>query len=154
MTDLLAAGVNVSIGTDGAASNNDLDMFDELRTAALLAKGLSGDPCVVDAVTALDLVTINAARALGMEHEIGSVEVGKQADLCALDLACARTQPVHHVISQLVYSAASGQVSDVWVAGRQLVKSGELTLMDEARILSEAAAWAVGKLPETHQVRE
>jgi len=154
LTDLLAAGVNVSIGTDGAASNNDLDMFDELRTAALLAKGLSGDPCVVDAVTALDLVTINAARALGMEHEIGSVEVGKQADLCALDLACARTQPVHHVISQLVYSAASGQVSDVWVAGRQLVKSGELTLMDEARILSEAAAWAVGKLPETHQVRE
>lgn len=142
LADLVEAGVNVGIGTDGAASNNDQDLLEEVRMAALLAKGVSGDPCAVAAEQALELVTINAARALGLEAEIGSIEPGKQADLCAVDLDHPRTQPVHHVISQLIYSVASGQVSDVWVAGHRLLRDGALTRMDESEVLHRAKAWA------------
>lgn len=144
LADLLGAGVNVAIGTDSAASNNDLDLLDELRTAALLAKGLSGDPCVVDAETALELATINGARALGLEQRIGSIERGKQADFCAINLDYPRTQPVHHVISQVVYSAASSQVSDVWVSGKRLLENGVLKQMDENQLLKRVASWAAG----------
>jgi len=143
LKDLLTAGVNVSIGTDGAAANNDLDVLEELRTATLLAKGASNDPCAVDSITALDLVTINAARALGQENNLGSIEVGKFADLCALDLYHARTQPVHNVISQVVYAAAASQVSDVWVDGNRLLAAGQVISMDEEAVLQKAAGWAV-----------
>ncbi len=142
IADLLEVGVNVSVGTDGAACNNDLDLIDELRTAALLAKGVASDPLVANAEVSLDMITINAARALGLESDLGSIEEGKIADLCALDLAHPRTQPLHHVISQLVYAAASSQVSDVWVAGRRLLKGSELTTMDEAEILNKAEMWS------------
>ncbi len=138
---LLAAGVNVALGTDGAASNNDLDLLGELRTAALLAKGFSGDPEALDAWQAIDLLTLNGARALGRETELGTLEIGKLADLCAIDLAFPQTQPVHHVPSQVVYSAASSQVSDVWVAGRRLLSSGRLTTLDLDDILANAEAW-------------
>ena len=87
------------------------------------------------------MMTINGARALGLEHTIGSIERGKQADLCALDLSAPRTQPLHHVVSQLVYAAASGQVSDVWIAGRRLLNSGQLTTIDESETLHAAANW-------------
>jgi 5-methylthioadenosine/S-adenosylhomocysteine deaminase len=142
VADLVASGVNVCIGTDGAAANNDLDMWDEMRTAALLAKGVANDPKALDAVTALDAATINGAKALGLEAEIGSVEEGKMADLCAIDLSHPRTQPVHHVISQLVYAVASNQVTDVWVAGNRLLDNGELTTIDEQRVLSNAQEWS------------
>lgn len=138
---LLQSGVNVSIGTDGAASNNNLDLLGELRTAALLAKGASGDPTALPAQQALELVTINAAQALGLEHEIGSIEAGKQADLCALDLDHPETQPLHHVVSQVVYSASSRQVSDVWVAGRRLLEQGRLTTIDLDKVLAQAGEW-------------
>lgn len=141
VTDLLAAGVNVSVGTDGAASNNNLDLLGEVRTAALLAKGTSGDPCAVEAGVALELVTINAARALGLEDEIGSIEPGKSADLCAIDLRAPETQPLHNVVSQLVYAASSRQVSDVWVAGRRLLDEGELTTIDLERVTAQADTW-------------
>lgn len=138
---LLDAGVNVSVGTDGAASNNNLDLLGELRTAALLAKGASGDPCALPATQALELVTISAARALGLDREIGSIEVGKQADLCAIDLAQPETQPLHSVVSQVVYAASSRQVSDVWVAGRRLLDEGRLTSIDLGEVLALAEDW-------------
>jgi 5-methylthioadenosine/S-adenosylhomocysteine deaminase len=124
---MLAAGINVAIGTDGAASNNDLDLLGETRTAALIAKGFSGDPKSLDAWQALELMTLNGARGLGMENELGTIETGKWADLCAIDLDAPATQPVHHAHSQVIYSAAASQVTDVWVAGKRLLHDGVIT---------------------------
>lgn len=138
---LLAAGINVALGTDGAASNNDLDMFGEMRTAALLGKAVAGDAAAVPAGMALAMATLNGARALGLGDDIGSLVPGKLADLIAVDLDAPATQPVHHVISQLVYSASRDQVRDVWVAGQQLLDDGRITRMDEADVLARAAAW-------------
>jgi 5-methylthioadenosine/S-adenosylhomocysteine deaminase len=135
------AGVNVSLGTDGAGSNNDLDMFGEMRTAALLAKGFSEDATVISAADALAMATINGARALGMEDKIGSLTSGKAADLACVDLSVPACQPVHHPISQLVYSVSRDQVSDVWVAGQPLLENHRLTVDNEAEILGRAAAW-------------
>lgn len=142
LKDLLQAGVNVSLGTDGAAANNDLDLLAELQTASLLAKGATRDPCAIDSMAALDLVTICAARALGREDCLGSIEPGKQADMCALDLNHARTQPVHNVISQIVYAASGSQVTDVWIAGRRVLKDSRMISMDEEAILAKAERWA------------
>jgi 5-methylthioadenosine/S-adenosylhomocysteine deaminase len=138
---LIDAGVNVAIGTDGAASNNDLDMFGEMRSAALLAKGVSGSPTSVPAHCALEMATINGARAMGLDEVIGSIEVGKFADLVAVDLSEPRTQPLYDAVAQLVYSAASSQVSDVWIAGRRVLRDGELTTHDSQQILSNAKTW-------------
>jgi len=138
---LLAAGVNVALGTDGAASNNDLDMLGEMRTAALLAKGVSGDASAVPAEAALEMATLGGARALGLGDAIGSLVPGKWADLTALDLTAAATQPVHHVVSTLVYSAGRENVTDVWVAGRRLVHDRALTAMNVAAVLERAEAW-------------
>lgn len=138
---LVERGVNVCIGTDGAASNNTLDMFAEMRLTALLAKGLSSNPEAVPAEQALAMATLNAARALGLDEQIGSLEAGKQADLIAVALDRIETLPVHHVCSQLVYATGRNQVTDVWVAGRPLVKDGKLTSLDTDRIRSEASTW-------------
>ncbi|HEV2212966.1 MAG TPA: amidohydrolase family protein, partial [Gammaproteobacteria bacterium] len=138
---LLKAGVNVALGTDGAASNNDLDMLGELHTAALLAKGVAGDAAALPAATALGMATLNGARALGLEKDIGSLTPGKWADLTAVDLAAPETQPVYDVISTLVYAADRRQVSDVWVAGKRLLQDRELTQMDGEAILQRAADW-------------
>ncbi|MEN8167152.1 MAG: TRZ/ATZ family hydrolase [Pseudomonadota bacterium] len=138
---LQRAGVNVALGTDGAASNNDLDMFSEMRTAALLAKGVARDASALPAAHALSMATINGARALGLADEIGSLEIGKSADLLAVDLNSLHTQPVYHPISQLVYATGHEQVSHVWVAGRQLVNRGELTTLDRQEILARTADW-------------
>ena len=143
VADLLSASVNVAIGTDGAASNNNLDLLSEAQTAALLAKGLSANPCAMDAYTTLEMLTINGARALNMEAAIGSIEVGKQADLVALDLYAPETQPVHNVVSQLIYAASSRQFTDAWVAGRALLRSGELTTIDLPDVLRAADTWRV-----------
>jgi 5-methylthioadenosine/S-adenosylhomocysteine deaminase len=138
---LIEAGVNVALGTDGAASNNDLDMFAEAQTAALLAKGISGDAQAVNAFQVLEMMTINGARVLGQGDRIGSIEKGKQADLCAVDLSAPETQPLHHVVSQLIYAASRRQVSDVWVAGRRLLDSGVLTSLDLDAVIRSARKW-------------
>jgi 5-methylthioadenosine/S-adenosylhomocysteine deaminase len=116
-------------------------MFAETRLAALLAKGASGDPEAVPAERALSMATIHGARALGQEDRFGSIEVGKRADLAAVDLAAMETAPVHHVVSQLVYAATRRQVSDVWIDGRRVLEAGELTTLDAERTAREAAQW-------------
>jgi 5-methylthioadenosine/S-adenosylhomocysteine deaminase len=138
---LLRAGVNVALGTDGAASNNDLDMFGEMRSATLLAKAVAADARALPASTALRMATLNGARALGRDQEIGSLEVGKAADVVAVDLGDIETQPLSHPISQLVYAAGRDKVTDVWVAGRQLLKERRLTTLDEAAVLARARHW-------------
>lgn len=141
LAELLSSGVIVALGTDGAASNNDLDVLAEGQTAALLAKGITGDAKAVDASQVLDMLTINGAHALGLEESIGSIEPGKQADLCALDLSAPETQPLHHVVSQLVYSASRRQFTDVWVAGNRLLCNSELTTIDLGAVLESAQKW-------------
>ncbi|MCF1181837.1 TRZ/ATZ family hydrolase [Marichromatium gracile] len=138
---LLDAGVNVALGTDGAASNNDLSMLGEMRTAALLAKGVSGSAAAVPASAALRMATINGARALGLDDEIGSLETGKAADIVAIDLGDAHTQPVYHPTSQLVYAASSHQVRQVWINGRQVLRDGAPTLIDTADTFARARTW-------------
>ena len=138
---LLAAGVNVGIGTDGAASNNDLSMLSEIRTAALLAKGLSGDAASVPASAALRLATLGGATAIGWEDEIGTLEVGKAADVVAIDLSEIETQPVYDPISQIVYAAQGRQVSDVWIGGRLMLRRGNLLTLDPAELSEIAHQW-------------
>jgi 5-methylthioadenosine/S-adenosylhomocysteine deaminase len=139
---LHAAGVNVALGTDGAASNNDLDMLGELRTAALLAKGAAGDASAVPAHAALEMATLGGARALNLDEEIGSLVKGKSADFLAIDLARPATQPVYHLLSQLVYAACRDQITDVYVAGRALMRAGRLLTIDETAVFAKAGEWA------------
>jgi 5-methylthioadenosine/S-adenosylhomocysteine deaminase len=139
---LLQAGVNVAIGTDGAASNNDLDLFGELRTAALLAKGVSGSATALPAHAALHMATLAGAKALGLEEQIGSLKPGKAADFIAVDLAQSNTQPVYNVLSHLAYAVNSRQVTDVFVAGKRLLSSGVLTTLDTVALHAKAHEWA------------
>jgi len=141
VANLIDGGINVALGTDGAASNNDLDMLGEMRTAALLAKGVAGDAAVLSAPAALSMATINGARALGLSQETGSLIAGKWADLCCVDLDRPATQPMFNPISQLVYAACRDQVTDTWVAGKQLLNQGELSDIDEAAIMARARGW-------------
>jgi 5-methylthioadenosine/S-adenosylhomocysteine deaminase len=138
---MLEAGVNVGLGTDGAASNNRLDLLEEMRLAALLAKGAGGRPTSVPAQRALAMATIDAARALGLEAEIGSITPGKQADLTAVDLAALELSPCYHPMSHLVYAAAREHVSHVWVGGEPLLHDGRLTTLDTAELAATAASW-------------
>ncbi len=124
LTQLLAKGVNVGLGTDGVASNNRLDIFAEMRLSALLAKGVSGDATVVPAHQALAMATINAAKALGLEHKIGSIEVGKLADLAAVKLSDIATAPYYDPISHLVYACGREHVTHTWVAGELRYSNG------------------------------
>ena len=140
-TELDAAGVNIALGTDGNASNNDLDMFGEMRSAALLAKVASRQADALPAPRVLHMATLGGARALGLDQEIGSIEPGKQADLVAVRMDGSDMIPVFNPVSHLVYAAHRGHVSDVWVAGRQLLSSGVLTQMDETGIIERARQW-------------
>lgn len=127
---LQAAGINVALGTDGAASNNDLDMFDELKSAALLAKAVSGDAAALPAMDALAMATRDGARALGMEERRGQLIEGYDADLIAVNLDDVNTIPVHHPASAIVYAMHSRQVTHVWVGGRARVEDGQLVDID------------------------
>ncbi len=135
------AGVNLAVATDGCASNNDLDMFGEMRTAAILAKAVAQDASAFDAASALRAGTLNAARAMGLEDRVGSIEVGKQADLAAVRLSDLETQPLFHVASQLVYATGRHQVTDVWIAGRRKLAGRQLVDMDVEAILARTRQW-------------
>jgi 5-methylthioadenosine/S-adenosylhomocysteine deaminase len=138
---LLAAGVNVALGTDGAASNNRLDIWAEMQTAALLAKQVAGDAAAVPAATALRMATINGARALGLAHEIGSLVPGKAADVICVSLDGLEHQPLLDPLSELVYAASRHDVTDVWVAGEHLVAERALLRLDVAEVRSAAERW-------------
>ena len=138
---LWQAGVNVAIGTDGAASNNDLDLLGETRTAALLAKAVAGSAMALNAHSALRMATLNGARALGLDQQIGSLELGKAADLTVFDLNGLAQQPVYDPVSQLLYAGGRACTEHVWVGGKQLLDGGQLTRLDEQRIIANARAW-------------
>ncbi len=139
--ELQHAGVNVALGTDGAASNNDLDLIGEMRTAALLGKGVAGSSSALSARTILKMATINAARALDWDDRLGSLQAGKEADIVAVDLSDLETQPLYDPVSQLVYAASRHQVSDVWVAGRRLLRERELVSIDEELVRHRTMEW-------------
>jgi 5-methylthioadenosine/S-adenosylhomocysteine deaminase len=139
---MLAAGVTVALGTDGAASNNNLDLLEEARLAALLPKGFSGDPTVVPAPAALDMATRQGAIALGLDDRIGTLEVGKRADCVLLDLAGAHNQPLFDVVSQVIYAARADDVRTVVVDGEVVLRDRQFTRLDEAKIIAEASARA------------
>lgn len=136
LPDLMQAGVRVSLGTDGCASNNNLDMFEEMRLAALLHKGVSGDPTVVTASEALRLATVDGAESIWLE-DIGTLEQGMKADFIAINIDQPHLLPQSNLISHVVYSASAQDVTDVWVDGKQLVKERELLTMDEEKIKYE-----------------
>jgi 5-methylthioadenosine/S-adenosylhomocysteine deaminase len=142
VAELQDKGINVCLGTDGAASNNNHDMFAEMKCAALLAKSVSGNASACNAKQAIQMSTINGARALGLGDLIGSIEVGKQADLIALDLLRLNTQPLYDPVAQLVYAANSQQVSHVWIAGECQLRDYRLSNLDEDAIISKAQSWA------------
>lgn len=135
---MLAGGVNVALGCDGGPSNNDYDMFREMKLAAILHKGVTRNPLIVPAEAVLEMATINGARALGLEHEIGSLEVGKKADLVVLDFNRLHTTPSPNPISTLVYAATGGEVDMVVVDGQVVVEQGTLLTMDEQEVMEQA----------------
>jgi 5-methylthioadenosine/S-adenosylhomocysteine deaminase len=138
---LLKAGVNVALGTDSAASNNRLDLFTEIRLAALLAKGVTGDATVLPAWQALEMATLHAARALGLDANIGSLRAGKFADITAVRLDEIESSPCYDPVSHLVYATGREQVSHVWVNGKLVLDNRHLTTMDTSEIIARAAYW-------------
>jgi 5-methylthioadenosine/S-adenosylhomocysteine deaminase len=134
--------VNVTIGTDGAASNNDLDMFAEMRQAAILAKAVANDASAVPAYNAIEMATINAAKSLGIDDKTGSLKKGKAADMIAIDFSDIESQPCYDIISQLVYATSRHQVSDVWVEGKQLLKQRQLTTLNHSKLIQKTQQWA------------
>lgn len=138
---LLDAGINVALGTDGAASNNDLDLLSELKTAALLAKGVSGRADALDAHAALRMATLSGAQALGLDDKTGSLEAGKAADITAIELSDLAAQPVYNPVSQLVYTNSGHRVSHVWVGGRALLLSRQLQTLNERELVGKARWW-------------
>jgi len=141
--EYLAAGVTVGLGTDGAASNNDLDMFEAMRFAALLHKVKTSNPQTLPAATALEMATIQGARALGLERQIGSLEAGKRADLVVVSASIARLTPMYDPVSHLVYAAHGDDVRTVMVNGRVLMRDRKMLTLDEAAVLAEARKFAV-----------
>ncbi|MDM8569074.1 TRZ/ATZ family hydrolase [Thiotrichales bacterium HSG1] len=141
ISKLQQAGINVALGTDGAASNDDLDMLGEMRTAALLAKILSKDASSIPASTALQMATLNGAKALGIDDVTGSLIAGKSADIVAIDMSDIETQPIYNPLSQLVYAVGRDKVTDVWVAGKHLLKSRTLTSLDIHDIKTKTHLW-------------
>ena len=147
-----AAGVNVALGTDGAASNNVLEMPGEMRTAALLAKARARDATALPAAAALRMATLDGAKSLGLDDSIGSLVAGKWADIACIDLQRLNSQPLYDPISQIVYTVQPDQVRDVWVAGRHQVENGSLTHIDESDVLRRATEWQ-NRICETSEAK-
>ena len=143
VAELLGRGIRVALGSDGAASNNDLDLLSEMRTAGLLAAGVGARPGALVASDLLRMATLEGARALGLGESTGSLVPGKWADLCCINLRAARSWPVHDVAAALIYSCSSSQVTDTWVAGRRVYADGALLYIDEEAVLERADAWRV-----------
>jgi len=141
ITRYRSAGINVAIGTDGAASNNVLDVLSEIRLAALLAKASSDDAAAVSAAEALRMGTLDGAKALGLAHAIGSIEAGKWADLTCVNLVTLNSQPMYDVASQLVYTANASQVTDVWVAGKHQLDNGKLAHINTDTLSERSNEW-------------
>ncbi|MCL2011544.1 MAG: TRZ/ATZ family hydrolase [Cystobacterineae bacterium] len=141
LASLLEAGVNVGLGTDGAASNSRFNLFEEMRLAALLAKGSTEKACVVEAHSALAMATIGGARALGLGDDIGSLEAGKAADLCAVDFSALHLSPCYNPVSHLLYATGGEAISHVWVEGKAQLKKGTLVHVEEEALKAAAAAW-------------
>jgi len=141
VAELARAGVNIALGTDGPASNNDLDMIGEMRAAALLGKLVSGDASALPAHEVLRMATLNGALALGLGEQTGSLTPGKWADITAIHLDTIETQPLYDPVSQLVYACGRDQVTDVWVAGQHLLKERQLTTLDVHEILHRTRDW-------------
>lgn len=141
VSKLLNNNINVAIGSDGAASNNDLDLFSELRTAALLAKAVANDAATLDAHSALRMATLNGAKALGLDEKIGSLEPGKSADVIAIDMGELEMQPIYNPVSQLVYTHAGQRVSHAWVEGKALLIDRQLQTLNERELLGKAKWW-------------
>ena len=133
--------INVALGTDGAASNNNLDMFGEMQTAALIAKACADNAAAVNAFEALEMATINGAKALGQEQQTGSLEAGKWADMIAIDMSAIELQPVYNVVSQLVYTVQSSHVSHSWIAGKAKLVNGQLTDIDTEQLSQRISEW-------------
>jgi len=141
VTRLRRAGVNVALGTDSAASNNDLNLFGEMQTAALMAKLHSRDAAALPAADALAMATLNGARALGLEDRLGSLEPGKLADLIAVDLSRPETQPLYNPLSQLVYACNGSQVTHSWIGGTAVLRDRQLTHIDLAALGTRTRIW-------------
>lgn len=138
IADLSARGVRIGLGTDGCASNNDLDLFSEMDKAAKLSKVFSGDPLACPAKQVLGMATLSGASAIGLGLEIGSIEPGKKADIIAIDLRQPHLTPLYDPVSHLVYSASGSDVRFVWVDGKQVVADGRVLTVDETCVMSEA----------------
>ncbi len=134
-------GINIAIGTDSSASNNNLDMFSEMQYAALLAKGTNLDAEAIGAYKTLKMATINGAKAIGLADKIGSLEIGKAADIVALDINDISCQPWFDVVTQLIYSASKDQVSDVWIAGKRVLCNKKLVQLNENDLLEDIKRW-------------
>ena len=141
VAELVASGVNIALGTDGAASNNRLDLFGEMRLATLLAKVQTGDAAALPAEDAIRAATLGGARALGLDGALGSLEAGKDADVVAVDLSGVGAVPCYDPVSHLVHAVGRDAVTDVWVAGRRVVADRALTTTDETGIVSRARYW-------------
>jgi len=141
VADYRRAGITVGLGTDGPASNNLLDMLEEMRAAALVAKVAAGDASALTAMDTLRMATLDSARALGLAGGTGSIETGKLADLTCVDLTSCNSQPIYDPVSQLVYTARADQVSDVWVAGRHQLDQGRLTGIDLEDLIGRSNEW-------------
>ena len=141
VSDLISHHVNVALGTDGAASNNNLDMIEEMKIAALMAKGMTGDASSLPVHQVIEMATINGAKFLGLEDKIGSLEPGKCADMISVDLSALKFQPMHNHASDLLYAASGDQVCHVWIDGEHQLSNRTLTNMDTARMRANARQW-------------
>ncbi len=138
---MLKNDINVALGTDGSASNNDLDMLGEMRTASFMSKGLEQDPTALPAMEVLKMATINAARALDMADRVGTLTTGKSADIVAINMDTIESMPVYNPLSQLVYACDRSQVTDVWIAGKQVLEQRRLTTIEENQLRHNANSW-------------
>ncbi len=138
---MLDKGINVALATDGAASNNDLDMIGEMRSASFMGKLCTSTPTALNSKSVLEMATINGAKALGIDDKVGSLEIGKDADFIAIDMHRIETQPMYNPISQIVYATCREQVTDMWVAGKPIMRNRHILTLCEQTILQKQFAW-------------